>query len=1578
MKAHAEPEAVGLPHHFVAEYYVELSTEDRDAYASTKLKLRAESHFHAAKHWNPSAGAWVGLLSDVPADEQTGTVVAAVCDDSPFLVDSLLAELTRRQLAIRLVVHPRFVTTRTDAGELTALYPAPARSDDSVESWIAVELRDVLASNAAQEVVEALRTVLADVSLATADWQPMQRRLDEVTTSLPDVVDPENSLGISGISGARKLLKWLKSSNFVFVGYRQYTLERGTSEDRLIPMEGTGLGVLRKPGAPSRVLTGPARESARKPVAAIVTKARARSTVHRDAHLDYIGIKTFDAAGVVTGEHRFLGLFTSSVYNGPVETVPLIEESVGAVMARSGFPRSSHSGRQMMAILETYPRDELFQIDSEELFQVSTNIMGMQERRRSSVFQRRDAFGRFVTVLVYLPRDRYNTAVRVRIERELRDAFGALDIEHEARVGSSALARIFFTVWTASQAHVDNELEQRVRTAVRSWAEGVHQALLDRHSQSEADKLTKVWSEAFPPEYQVRYSVEMAALDIERFEALRQAEPLAPARLYIDQGNFAISGDETRLRLYLHQPQSLSRILPYFEHLGLEVLEERPHEIADTDGKVAYLYDLLVRRPAATWTDAWELVPDAFHAALGGEAESDVLNTLVLQQGFDWRVVALLRSYAKYFRQLGTPHSFDLVSSALLTQPGVTRALADLFQAKFNPALSGDRSKTVASAEVALTAATDRVTTLDAAFVLETLGVLIKATVRTNFYQYKSHISVKFDPAGVKVLPSPRPAHEIWVYSPRVEGVHLRFGLTARGGLRWSDRPEDFRTEVLGLVKAQTVKNAVIVPDGAKGGFYAKRSADLSSRDELLAEGQECYRTFISGLLDLTDNLTFLADKRNVVSPPHVICYDGPDSYLVVAADKGTAAFSDIANDVAASYGYWLGDAFASGGSVGYDHKKMGITARGAWESTKTHFSELGLDTSSTDFTVTGVGDMSGDVFGNGMLLSKHIRLVAAFDHRHIFLDPTPNASESWRERARLFKLPRSSWDDYDRSLISEGGGVWPRNARSIPVHPAAASVLGLSADVNFLTPPELLRAILTAPVDLLYNGGIGTYVKASHESHSEAGDRANDAIRVNGNELRARVVVEGGNLGVTQAGRVEAALTGVLINTDAIDNSAGVDCSDHEVNIKILVDQAVRAGDLSQGERTSFLAALTDEIAGLVLADNVAQNVLLLTDRRFPPASFPNYERLMQFLEGRGELDRSLEFLPGTGELEERIAKGRGLTSPELAVLAAYSKNTLMKSIRHSTLVRDPFLSSVLTGYFPAPVVQKLGNEISRHPLRDDIVATVLANDVINIGGITSVFRLMEETSADEVDAVKAFVVASELFGLRGLSAGLVQMCADLPAEKWSRIYLDVRRVLDRAMRWFIQYDHQLPLEECLNLYRPVVEALRHDLPELLKGQEKDEVARLMDTASTWGLPADVVRTWGELRDAFTLLDIARVRQLTGEPLESIAPVYFAVRDRFRIEALLDHADELPRATKWEAMARATLRDDIGALVPELTVAVLGVDGSSSGGKSVSKWERQHHARLSESEHLLQLAPKGSFEALSAYVGTLRKAARS
>jgi len=945
----------------------------------------------------------------------------------------------------------------------------------------------------------------------------------------------------------------------------------------------------------------------------------------------------------------------------------------------------------------------------------------------------------------------------------------------------------------------------------------------------------------------------------------------------------------------------------------------------------------------------------------------------------------VLRAYAKYMRQMGNANSYDFVADTLLRNPVVSRSLVALFTARFDPDLDGDRDAASDAARATLDEGLEAVPTLDADRVLRTFANLIDATLRTNYFQDKRHVSVKFDTARIEGAPFPRPKFEIWVYSPQVEGVHLRFGTVARGGLRWSDRREDFRTEVLGLVKAQTVKNAVIVPTGAKGGFFAKQLPDPSlDRQGWLAEGQASYRTFIRGLLDITDNLVTNGTTESVLPPSRVVRHDGDDTYLVVAADKGTAAFSDIANELSAEYNFWLGDAFASGGSVGYDHKAMGITARGAWESVKRHFSEFDVDTQTEDFTVVGVGDMSGDVFGNGMLLSEHIRLLAAFDHRHIFLDPNPDPVASFAERRRLFGLQRSSWEDYDSSLISQGGGVFLRQAKSIPVSAEVREALGLDAAVTKLSPPELLGAILCAPADLLYNGGIGTYVKATDETHAEVGDRANDAIRVNGRDLRARVVGEGGNLGMTQRGRIEAALSGVLLNTDAIDNSAGVDCSDHEVNIKIFVDRMVRAGRLQPAERTEFLHSMTDEVAQLVLQDNIDQNILLLNDRQRVAEWSPSYERMMDWLEKKGDLDRELEALPTTAELRRRNDAGQGLTSPELSVLAAYAKIELTRVLSASTLSDDPHFAGTLRRYFPRQLVDRFDDLLDTHPLRREIISTVIANDIINLGGVTFAFRVIEETSAPEPEIARAFVALREIYSLNETVHALAALPADFPTDHWTTVHLDLRRLLDRAVRWFV--NHVPPgtsVDEDIEVFKPLIAPFRSHLSEYLRGSDLERARQWMATATQWNLPEDLGRHWAEQFESFALLDIAYSTRRVEEPVEDIARVYYAVYDRFEVDDLLERITKLPRTDRWQALARAALRDDLYSTIADITVAVLKASQDmqdSDPGERLMVWQEQNVDQLSRANTMfaeVNLLEQDDISSLSVALRLLRSIVR-
>ncbi|MGX1160371.1 glutamate dehydrogenase [Arthrobacter sp. SLBN-100] len=1570
---------------FLGDYYEHLAEEDARAYPADVLTARAVGHRGVASIRKP------GHANISIHDEEDSSVVFVVTDDMPFLVDSVNAELVRQHAAIRLVVHPLFVAARnTETGELAKVNKVPSHigisSGDTaampslshliaqgenasyMESWIAVEINRI-SDKAKDSLLEGLGRVLNDVRAAVEDWPKMRQKALEIAENLDKVANP---VQIAELRQAQDLLHWLDDGNFTFLGYREYDLVNVDGEDVLELREDSGLGLLRAAADSPHIqhLTDTGRKKAREKRALVITKANSRSTVHRSAYLDYIGVKSFDAAGNVNGEQRFIGLFATSAYTGSVRNIPIVREKVDAVLNIAGFPPDSHSGKDLLGILETYPRDELFQIEVPDLAATALGIQKLQERRRTRLFLRPDIYGRFMSAVVYLPRDRYTTNVRLRIEQELRETFQAVSIDYEARMTESALARLFFRIRLpkgADVSHVNTEeLEKRLVLAARSWSEGIAEVLRDGRDVAEAKELAAVWSEAFPASYRVDYEVEDALEDIARFEKYgAAAERTAGAKqerpgvhVYLPEGAGATLEEDARVKLYMLEPKSLSQILPFFHNLGLEVLDERPFEIETADRRDFFLYDLGLKYPSGVDPLATnQLLADSFGAAVTGAAESDAFDRLVLREGLQWRQITVLRAYARYMRQMGNANSFGFMADTLLGNPDVTRGLTALFAARFDPSLSEDqRVEAQASVRAELAEAIEQVATLDADRVLRTFLNLIESTLRTNFYQYKPHLSFKLDPAQIKGLPFPRPMFEIWVYAPRVEGVHLRFGKVARGGLRWSDRREDFRTEVLGLVKAQTVKNAVIVPTGAKGGFFAKQLPDPAvDRSAWMAEGIESYKTFIRGLLDLTDNLLTEGDGERLVPPSDVVRHDDGDSYLVVAADKGTATFSDIANGLAAEYGFWLGDAFASGGSVGYDHKAMGITARGAWESVKRHFSELDLDTQTQPFSVVGVGDMSGDVFGNGMLLSRHIRLIAAFDHRHIFLDPNPDEETSFVERQRLFELPRSSWDDYNKSLISEGGGVFPRQAKSIPVSAQVRVALGLPADTTELSPPELLRAILLAPADLLYNGGIGTYVKASTETNALVGDKANDAIRVDGKDLRVKVVGEGGNLGMTQRGRIEAALQGVILNTDAIDNSAGVDCSDHEVNIKIFVDRMVAAGKLSAEERAGFLASMTDEVGRLVLEDNIDQNILLLNDRTRVAEWSPSYERLMDWLEKKADLNRELEALPTTAELQERLQQGQGLTSPELSVLAAYAKIELASALRDSDLAEDPWFRKTLRAYFPEELRDRFDAELDTHPLRREIIATVVANDMINLGGITFAFRTMEETSASEVAVAKAFVALREVYELDAMVEELNSLPASFPTEHWSTVHLDIRRLLDRAVRWLLgQGSVSRPIAGVVEEFKPLLDPMRARLLDYLRGDDRDRVAGWLEKGREWELPEGLALRWAELFESFVLLDIAKIARVRKNPVEEIAAVYYTVFNRFHADSLLERISSLPRQDRWQALARAALRDDLYSTVSDITTAVLDATAAADLPEARLKdWEAQNAEQLGRAKSM-------------------------
>ncbi|MGW5196355.1 NAD-glutamate dehydrogenase [Streptomyces spiralis] len=1568
---------------FLQRYYLHTAPEDLADRDPVDVFGAAFSHYRLAET-RPQGTANVRVHT--PTVEENGwtcshSVVEVVTDDMPFLVDSVTNELTRQGRGIHVVVHPQFVVRRDLTGKLLEVLPSapagePLPHDAYFESWIHVEIdRETDRSDLKQITADLLR-VLSDVREAVEDWEKMRDAAIRIAEGLPEEALPAD-LPEQQVEEARELLRWLADDHFTFLGYREYQLR---DDDSLAAVPGTGLGILRSdpphagedkhPVSPSfERLPADARAKAREHKLLVLTKANSRATVHRPSYLDYIGVKKFDDKGEVIGERRFLGLFSSAAYTESVRRVPVIRRKVEEVLSLAGFSPNSHDGRDLLQIMETYPRDELFQTPAAELEPIVTSVLYLQERRRLRLYLRQDEYGRYYSALVYLPRDRYTTGVRLKIIDILKEELGGTSVDFTAWNTESILSRLHFVVRVPQGTELpqlsdsDKErIEARLVEAARSWADAFAEALNAELGEERAAELLRRYNQAFPEGYKADHTPRAAVADLVNLEQLGDGKTFALS-LYEPVG---AAPEERRFKIYQKGGSvSLSRVLPVLSRLGVEVTDERPYELRCADRTTAWIYDFGLRVPFEAGgdylaDDARERFQDAFAAAWTGKAENDGFNALVLSAGLSWRQAMVLRAYAKYLRQAGSTFSQDYMEDTLRNNVHTTRLLVSLFEARMAPERQRAGHELVDALLEEVDAALDQVASLDEDRILRSFLTVIKATLRTNFFQKNGsgaphdYVSMKFDPQAIPDLPAPRPAYEIWVYSPRVEGVHLRFGKVARGGLRWSDRREDFRTEILGLVKAQMVKNTVIVPVGAKGGFVAKQLPDPSvDRDAWLAEGIASYKTFISALLDITDNMV----AGEVVPPKDVVRHDGDDTYLVVAADKGTATFSDIANEVAEAYDFWLGDAFASGGSAGYDHKGMGITARGAWESVKRHFRELGVDTQSQDFTVVGIGDMSGDVFGNGMLLSEHIRLVAAFDHRHIFLDPNPDAATGYAERRRLFDLPRSSWADYNTDLLSAGGGIFPRSAKSIPVNAHIREALGIEDKVTKMTPADLMRAILKAPVDLLWNGGIGTYVKASTESNADVGDKANDAIRVDGRDLRVRVVGEGGNLGFTQLGRIEFAQTGGKINTDAIDNSAGVDTSDHEVNIKILLNGLVAEGDMTVKQRNKLLAEMTDEVGALVLRNNYAQNTAIANALAQSKDMLHAQQRFMKHLVREGHLDRALEFLPTDRQIRERLAAGHGLTGPETAVLLAYTKITVAEELLHTSLPDDPYLRTLLHAYFPTQLREQFAEQIDNHPLHREITTTVLVNDTVNTGGTTYLHRLREETGASLEEIVRAQTAARAIFRSAPVWDAVEALDNKVEADVQTRIRLHSRRLVERGTRWLLNNRPQpLQLTETVEFFSDRVEQVWAELPKLLRGADLDWYQQVYDELSAAGVPDELATRVAGFSSVFPALDIVSIADRMGKDPMDVAEVYYDLADRLSISRLMDRIIELPRADRWQSMARASIREDLYAAHAGLTADVLAVgNGTSTPEQRFKVWEQKNAPILSRARTTLE-----------------------
>ncbi len=1593
LRAHDAPEDLRAP-----GVMSEVFSHRYLAHAASQLPGRASSALAALARDNLAFGAIrradQTLIRILDVDPST-TAIDLVTGDAPYLVDSVRAELDRLGHPVERVLHPQLVVTRNAEGNLDEIFDiddnaeVPERA--STESWMHVEIGAVDDSTATDLRIALLR-VLDDVHNAVADAPAMYKLVLDLADDLeadPGQFDRETS------AEAAALLRWLANGSYMILGHAAYSANELASPARAAA-PADAKGVLRGDATISPLELLPAFRSG---APLVIFKSPLVSRVRRSAHYDCVTVVTPSrGTGSSAGQtvHVFLGLITTSE-DGTVGRVPVVRKRIAEILLRSGVRGNSHTGRQLLAALRTLPRDELLEAPTADLLRLAQLVVARAEQGQVGVFARTHLNRDFVSVLVYFPADRFGPETRRRVRDVILAHWPGELIDRDDRIVELGLARMQFLMALRRGAIVPSPdrhlVEEEVLRVTRRWSDDLADLLTVGHGEEEGERLARRYDGAFPEAYKEDFGAGTAVDDLKRLESLPEDDGLG-FHVYTPP---AEDDADRRLKVFrTGRTLSLAHALPIFTQMGIEVLDERPYEIARPDGTAAspeapgptlgtarlpassgtrapasaasrpaaWIYDFGLRLPAGVEmdTDRAADIVDALRLLWRGEIEQDGFNGLVLRARMTWWQANVLRAYAKYLRQAGTTFSQGYIEQALIDHPLVARKLVELFESRFDPAQSGTAQviddgqggtlTLVESIEADLAA----VASLDQDRILRSLLRLIRATLRTNAYRTddegnrRTALALKLESRHIPELPAPRPRFEIWVYSPWVEGVHLRFGLIARGGLRWSDRREDFRTEVLGLVKAQMVKNAVIVPVGAKGGFVAKRlpesKGDRESAAAVSAEGIACYRTFISCLLDLTDNYDTFG---KVVAPPQTRRYDGDDPYLVVAADKGTATFSDIANSIALEYGFWLGDAFASGGSQGYDHKAMGITARGAWESVKYHFREIGIDTQEQDFTAVGIGDMSGDVFGNGMLLSEHIRLIAAFDHRHIFLDPAPNAADSYAERRRLFELPRSSWADYDSTLISAGGGVFSRTLKAIPITAQVREALGLPADTVRLTPNELIHAILIAPVDLLWNGGIGTYVKASTETQIDAGDKTNDPVRADGSALRCRVVGEGGNIGFTQRGRIEFARAGGRINTDALDNSAGVDISDHEINLKILLDRAVAAGRLSQTERNDLLAAVGNDVAEHVLRDNYGQNVMVAMTRYLGPAMITVHARLLQTLEDAGRLDRSLEHLPSAREMAQREAAGEGLSSPEMAIMAAYVKIVLTEQIADSTVPDEQWFQRVMFGYFPPLIASRFADDLASHPLHHEIITTCVVNDMVNRGGTTFVHRAVEETGADPAQITRAYTVSREVFGLEQLWADIEALDNEVPTEAQHAAYHEVRRLIDRATRWLV--DVRFPITDVageIERFAPTVHKLSPKIPQLLRGYERENLYAEADRLVGLGLPRDLALRIGELLSAFLLLDVVEIAQAGGHSPSDIAQLHFAVSDRFSVDEMLTKITELPRDDRWSTLARAALRHDLYAALSMITSAVLtSTDENLSATQRLVRWERANSARI-------------------------------
>ncbi|MGA9855643.1 MAG: NAD-glutamate dehydrogenase [Gammaproteobacteria bacterium] len=1580
-------DATPIFENFLRQYYADIAEEDLLECTPQYLHAAASSHWKFGLK-RPAGETLVRVFNpDAKKDgwKSSHTIIEMVNGDMPFLVDSTIMTLTRHGIGVHLTVHPILYLLRDKQDAIVRLDSVGQQHQSGlVESWIHFEVDHQSDTAKLKNLEDELRSVMSDVRAMVDDWHTMHEKVGEVCTA----VDQYRAiLGNDEIDEGQRFLEWLANNHFTFLGYREYDLVKEKGEDLLRIVPQSGLGILRDSGARVSssflVLPQDVRNRARTREFMIITKANSIATVHRPGYLDYVGIKRYDKDGNVNGEWRFLGLFTSTAYSRSPRDIPVLRQKVAEVIRRSGLPAGSHDLKALLHILETFPRDELLQSTIDELLDATMGVVHLQERQRVKLFIRRDSFGRFFSCLVYIPRDRYNSQVRAKIENILFKALNGKSVEREVYLSESALARVHIIVRTTPwklPEYNRTVLEQEIAVVIRSWSDELRMVLIEKFGEEQGLKFFGRYGNQFPVAYQEEIKAKAAAFDIEQMDELVSADSL---RMSLYRPKHAPAGYLRFKIFHREQEISISDALPMLENMGVRVMGERPYKVVLADESIVWIQDFELIYAGTLDIDKVRIsFHEQFARVWRGDAENDGFNRLILGAELNWRQAMLLRAYCKYLLQTSVSFSPAYMERTLSGNPQIAALLVQYFEARHNPKGAKERDALIARYTDEIDKALESVSSLDDDRILRSFLNVVRATIRTDYFQttrggeHKPYVSFKFDSSQIPELPLPRPMYEIWVYSPHVEAVHLRGGKVARGGIRWSDRREDFRTEVLGLMKAQQVKNTVIVPVGSKGGFYVKQLPRSDSRETIMKEVVSCYQTFMRGLLDLTDNIV----KDKIVSPLQVVRHDDDDPYLVVAADKGTASFSDIANSISAEYGFWLGDAFASGGSAGYDHKKMGITAKGAWESVKRHFREMDIDTQGTEFTVVGIGDMSGDVFGNGMLLSPHIKLLAAFDHRHIFIDPNPDPAVSFKERQRLFNLTRSSWADYDSNKISAGGGVFSRSVKLIKVSTEARTTLGIEA--HQLTPAELIRAILKSPVALLWNGGIGTYVKSSHESNAEVGDRNNDAVRINGRDLRCKVVGEGGNLGLTQLGRVEYALNGGRLNTDFIDNSAGVDTSDHEVNIKILLNLVANEKRFTEAQRNTLLASMTDEVGALVLRDNYMQAQALSMAESQATTRINEHAYLMYSLEKSGVLNRSIEFLPSDEELKERRSTTRGLTRPELAVLLAYSKIAIYNALLASDVAEDPYLANELENYFPVELRKKYHQFMPKHRLRREIVATAITNSMVNRMGPTFAQRTQEESGVGIASVARAYTIARESFGMVSVWSAIEALDNRIPSNVQVAMAVQTVGLLKHTSRWLVDHLHgRLDIAATVPLYRPGIEQLATHMAAVLSEPQLDVYHRMQQQYSDVGVPESLAHLIAALPTLYPAFDMVDVAQETKLPVDIVARIYFHIGRELGLDWLRGQIETLTVDGHWQAEARATLRENLYLQQRLLASQALNkVKDVSDAMDHVNAWFADYATRIQHTQRVLadmKNANVVDFPSLSVAMQEVRKLAR-